>query len=248
MKVYYKLDVNDIKQLIAEKYGVSTKGIGTCMTTEGPGFMVDMSKTETPEPVPFRDYVSPFLGKKEEPAEEKPEPAKIEEQQISPEFMQIVEENKKWLEKNKNAAFGIPSENVSDEVFQELQYKRITDQELLSCLEAGLKVPEICEKYGLTKPKYASRLYWRINKDRYSEASDEKKDPRSEETKQILRELRKVQKKEKDEHGVIWYICPVCKKRFNTEKYPDYSYKDTKHVFCGYDCMRKAEKALTPEG
>lgn len=221
MKVYYKLDVNDIKQLIAEKYGVSTKGIGTCMTPEGTGFMVDMSKTETPEPVPFKDYVSPFLSMKEEPAEEKKRP----EQQDS-----------------------IPTEVVPDEVFQELQYKKITDQELQSCIEAGLKVPEICEKYGLTKPKYASRLYWRINKDRYSEASDKKKDPRSEETKQILRELRKVQKKEKDEYNVIWYICPVCKKRFNTEKYPDYSYKDTKHVFCGYDCMRKAEKALTPEG
>ena len=225
MKVYYKLDVNDIKQLIAEKYGVSTKGIGTCMTPEGPGFMVDMSKTETPEPVPFRDYVSPFLAGKEEPAEEKKEPEKEAEQQDN-----------------------IPTEVVSDEVYQELQYKRITDQELQRCLEAGLKVPEICEKYGLTKPKYASRLYWRINKDRYSEASDEKKDPRSEETKQILRELRKVQKKEKDENNIIWYICPVCKKRFNTEKYPDYSYKDSKHVFCGYDCMRKAEKALTPEG
>ena len=80
MKVYYKLDVNDIKQLIAEKYGVSTKGIGTCMTPEGTGFMVDMSETETPEPVPFKDYVSPFLaGKKEAPAPEKKEPEKEEE-------------------------------------------------------------------------------------------------------------------------------------------------------------------------
>lgn len=220
MKVYYRLDTDDIKQLIAEKYGISTKGISRQMTEEGPIFMADMSKTETPAPAP----------------------AKIKEQPISQEFLKIVEENKKWLEKNNKATFGIPTEEVSDDVAQELQYKKITDQELQSCLEAGLKVPEICEKYGLTKPKYASRLYWRINKDRYSEASDEKKDPRSEETKQILRELRKVQKKEKDEHNVIWYICPVCKKRFNTEKYPNYSYKDTKHVFCGYDCMRKAEK------
>lgn len=228
MKVYYKLDVNDIKQLIAEKYGVSTKGIGTCMTPEGTGFMVDMSKTETPEPVPFKDYVSPFLSKKEAPAEEK---KGLTEEKKGPEQLD-----------------SIPTEVVSDLVYQELQYKKITDQELQSCLEAGLKVPEICEKYGLTKPKYASRLYWRINKDRYNEAADEKKDPRSEETKQILRELRKVQKKEKDENNIIWYICPVCKKRFNTERYPDYSYKDSKHVFCGYDCMRKAEKALTPEG
>lgn len=84
MKVYYKLDVNDIKQLIAEKYGVSTKGIGTCMTPEGPGFMVDMSKTETPEPVPFKDYVSPFLaGKKEAPAPEQKEPEPTDEEQES---------------------------------------------------------------------------------------------------------------------------------------------------------------------
>lgn len=138
MKVYYKLDVNDIKQLIAEKYGVSTKGIGTCMTPEGTGFMVDMSRTETPEPVPFKDYVSPFLAGKEEPAEEKKEPEKEPEQQDN-----------------------IPTEVVSDLVYQELQYKKITNERLQEYIEAGRTIPQICKAYELTDSKYSAKLYKR---------------------------------------------------------------------------------------
>jgi len=167
MKVYYKLDVNDIKQLIAEKYGVSTKGIGTCMTPEGTGFMVDMSRTETPEPVPFKDYVSPFLAGKEEPAEEKKRPVggltpetrakanKIAEEKA--EEYGIIPPEKKEPEQQDS----IPTEVVSDLVYQELQYKKITNERLQEYIEAGRTIPQICKAYELTDSKYSAKLYKR---------------------------------------------------------------------------------------
>ena len=205
VKVYYRLDTDDIKQLIAEKYGISTKGISRQMTEEGPIFMADMSKTETPAPVPFKDYVSPFLSKlKEEPAPEQKEP------------------------------------EPTDEDIQELKYKQITDEVLKNAIKNGLKVADICKEYCLTDKKYAQRLYVRIAK--FNEGFNK---PMDEESKALYKRLKKAQEKRED-FGITVYTCPVCGKEFNTEKYPDYAYKkqmfNQKHIFCGYDCMRKAEK------
>ena len=155
MKVLYELDLNDIIRIVAEKYGVPQEKVKKTNKDGLNYLMIDMSTTETPGPVPFKDYVSPFLAKKEAPAPEKKEP-----------------------EKTQTA-----------------------------------------------------------------------------EADQILKELHKVQKKETKpgiDGDITVYTCPICKKKFDIEKYPQYIYKkrvfNHNHVFCGYDCMRKAEKALTPEG
>lgn len=77
--------------------------------------------------------------------------------------------------------------------------------------------------------------------------------PQTAEADQILKELHKVQKKETKpgiDGDITVYTCPICKKKFDIEKYPQYAYKkrifNHNHIFCGYDCMRKAEKALNP--
>ena len=212
MKVYYQLNVNDIKQLIAEKYGVSTKGIGTCTTPEGPGFMVDMSKTETPAPI-----VKNFRAT---------EPTAEEIQKLHDLSMEMFHQKKE--------------PEPTDEDIQELKYKQITDEKLRLAIKNGLKVADICKEYCLTDKKYAQRLYARIAKfnEGFKEILDEK-------SRILIRRLKKAQAKRK-ENGITIYTCPVCEKEFNTEKYPDYAYKkqmfNQKHIFCGYDCMRKAEK------
>ena len=74
-----------------------------------------------------------------------------------------------------------------------------------------------------------------------------KPEPADEETKNLISRLKKTQTK-RTESGITVYTCPVCQKEFNTEKYPDYAYKkqifNQKHIFCGYACMRKAEKLM----
>ena len=150
MKVYYKLDVNDIKQLIAEKYGVSTKGIGTCMTPEGPGFMVDMSETETPEPVPFKDYVSPFLaGKKEAPAPET----------LTVNVTAPAEDIKRFIDKEAEEVKPVRYEDPDEAA--EARYKKITDELLQEYIAAGRTISQICKAYELTDSKYSARLYKR---------------------------------------------------------------------------------------
>jgi hypothetical protein len=76
MKVLYELDLNDIIRIVADKYEVNPAKIKK-INKDGLNYLtVDMSETETPAPVPFRDYVSPFLSQKEEPAPEQKEPEK----------------------------------------------------------------------------------------------------------------------------------------------------------------------------
>ena len=149
-----------------------------------------------------------------------------------------------------------PSETVpekkepepTDEELQELKYKLITDEKLISCIKNDMTVPDICEEFCLKDKKYAQRLYKKIGN-----LKAEMKAPTTEEQKAILKSLKKAQDKRTEpgiDGDITIYTCPVCGKEFDTEKYPQYAYKkqafNHKHIFCGYDCMRKAEKALNP--
>lgn len=73
MKVLYELDLNDIIRIVAEKYGVPQEKVKKSNKDGLNYLMIDMSTTETPAPVPFKDYVSPFLAGKKAPAPEKKE-------------------------------------------------------------------------------------------------------------------------------------------------------------------------------
>ena len=147
-----------------------------------------------------------------------------------------------------------PSETVpekkepepTDEELQELKYKLITDEKLISCIKNDLTVPDICKEFCLTDKKYAQRLYKKIGN-----LKAEMKAPTTEEQKVILKSLKKAQAKRTEpgiDGDITIYTCPICGKEFDTEKYPQYAYKkqafNHKHIFCGYDCMRKAEKIM----
>ena len=134
----------------------------------------------------------------------------------------------------------------TDEELQELKYKLITDEKLISCIKNDMTVPDICEEFCLKDKKYAQRLYKKIGN-----LKAEMKAPTTEEQKAILKSLKKAQAKRTEpgiDGDITIYTCPVCGKEFDTEKYPQYAYKKQafNHIFCGYDCMRKAEKALNP--
>ena len=136
----------------------------------------------------------------------------------------------------------------TDEELQELKYKLITDEKLISCIKNDMTVPDICEEFCLKDKKYAQRVYKKIGN-----LKAEMKAPTTEEQKAILKSLKKAQAKRTEpgiDGDITIYTCPVCGKEFDTEKYPQYAYKkqafNHKHIFCGYDCMRKAEKALNP--
>ena len=94
MKVLYELDLNDIIRIVADKYEVNPAKIKK-INKDGLNYLtVDMSETETPAPVPFKDYVSPFLAKKKAPAPEKKEPEKeeAEEDEEEKRYEQITDE------------------------------------------------------------------------------------------------------------------------------------------------------------
>ena len=95
MKVLYELDLNDIIRIVAEKYGVPQEKVKKSNKDGLNYLMIDMSTTETPEPVPFKDYVSSFLAGKKAPAPEKKEPEKKEEAEEDEEekrYEQITDE------------------------------------------------------------------------------------------------------------------------------------------------------------
>ena len=79
-------------------------------------------------------------------------------------------------------------------------------------------------------------------------ATDKAADQKAEEEKEaraIIKRLKKTNNPT-SEGGVKYYKCPVCEKKFSTYLYQGWAYKFTRLgallTFCGYDCMRKAEK------
>ena len=111
----------------------------------------------------------------------------------------------------------------TDEELQELKYKLITDEKLISCIKNDMTVPDICEEFCLKDKKYAQRLYKKIGN-----LKAEMKAPTTEEQKAILKSLKKAQAKRTEpgiDGDITIYTCPVCGKEFDTEKYPQYAYK-----------------------
>lgn len=142
MKVLYELDLNDIIRIVAEKYGVPQEKVKKTNKDGLNYLMIDMSTTETPAPVPFKDYVSPFLaGKKEAPA---------------PEKKGLVEEKKGLLGLKKG-----PEQQEEAEDDEKERYELITDGLLQEYIAAGRTIPQICKAYELTDSKYSARLYKR---------------------------------------------------------------------------------------
>ena len=153
MKVLYELDLNDIIRIVAEKYGVPQEKVKKTNKDGLNYLMIDMSTTETPAPVPFKDYVSPFLaGKKEAPAPET----------LTVNVTAPAEDIKRFIDKEAEEVKPVRYEDP-DEAAEE-RYKKITDELLQEYIAAERTIPQICKAYGLTDSKYSARLYKRAEK------------------------------------------------------------------------------------
>lgn len=128
MKVLYELDLNDIIRIVAEKYGVPQEKVKKSNKDGLNYLMIDMSETETPGPVPFKDYVSPFLaGKKEVPAPEKKEPEKEEAEDDEEEkrYEQITDERlQEYIAAERTIPQICKAYNLNDSKYSARLYKR----------------------------------------------------------------------------------------------------------------------------
>ena len=150
MKVLYELDLNDIIRIVAEKYGVPQEKVKKTNKDGLNYLMIDMSETETPGPVPFKDYVSPFLaGKKEAPAPET----------LTVNVTAPAEDIKRFIDKEAEEVKPVRYEDPDEAA--EVRYKKITDELLQEYIAAERTIPQICKAYELTDSKYSARLYKR---------------------------------------------------------------------------------------
>lgn len=67
------------------------------------------------------------------------------------------------------------------------------------------------------------------------------------ENKAILKRCRRSNNPV-SEGGVRYYFCPVCQKKFSTYLYTGWAYKMNRNssllMFCGYTCMRRADRLI----
>lgn len=143
MRVIYELGVDDVKEIIAEKYGVSTEKISMPMVTVGNHFQINVDMSDT-----------------EMPGTEKSNSTNIDKSDDFENILDSVDAGKTIVkEEKKEAADDNPLHSDDPEV----RYSGITDEKLEFMLNDGYSVTDICKLYDLEK-KYAYRLYKRAEK------------------------------------------------------------------------------------
>ena len=226
MKVFYELDDNDVRNIIAEKYQIRPEKVMMMDIVMGRGFTVkvDMSDTETPSQITDIPVPDP------EDDEEVPQEA--------------MKENDKEKYINRQKLLLELADAVKEDG-PEARYRYLCEKKLDQLIKADYTVAQICKLYNLDM-KQQYRLYKVVGDKKKAAKKAEGKPAEPEEDKGMISRLKKKQQQRVDENGITWYICPVCEKEFNIEKYPEYSYKTTikshKYIFCGYACKRKVER------
>jgi len=156
MQVLYRLDHDDIVQLIAEKYEI--KDLDKIQAMGLDSFLVDMSDSEKISKPPAKVL--------------KTETARAAEEQIQ-ELKQLKEEYPAidiTPEAMKEITKDISDKDNDSPEAMEKRYKRITEDKLKEWIEAGKKISQMCEVYDLDN-RYKSRLYKRAEKYRSECAS-----------------------------------------------------------------------------
>lgn len=156
MQVLYRLDHDDIVQLIAEKYKI--KDLDKIQAMGLDSFLVDMSDSEKISKSPAKVL--------------KTETARAAEEQIQ-ELEQLKEENPAidiTPEAMKEITKDILDKDNDSPEAMEKRYKCITEDKLKEWIEAGKKISQMCEAYDLDN-RYKSRLYKRAEKYRLECAS-----------------------------------------------------------------------------
>lgn len=157
MKVVYEINLEDMRSILAEKYGIDRSKIEFMGHGDLRFARIDVSETETPS----------ALEKEQVKAIWEKYPAKSKDVADIP-----VPDPEPAIEE--------PADT------QESRYKRITNEMLQALIVGGLTIPQICEKYDLKDNKYSARLYKRAEQFRSEDArrSNKKKaedsEPRTE--------------------------------------------------------------------
>lgn len=151
MRVFYELNIEDMRRLIAEKYDIDSSKIEFQGHGEYVFARVDMSDTETPG----KDIESKIeISEIPVPV---PEP-------IEPEFEDPAP-------KRKRASFKPSGYKFRTDV---VSYDQITDTDIVDMIGSGVTVAEVCSVYGFDQQiKY--RLYKRFEKARLELASSTKR-------------------------------------------------------------------------
>lgn len=182
MKVFYKLEVKDVVQLIADKYEI--KDIEKIEAIGLGEYMVDMSDTEGRVNTPVKIL--------------KAETKQIAERQLE-ELRQLKEDNPvavitpastKDIQKEENDISEELKEKYErikelmhskyDDMTEEERYKEcITDDKLMEWIHSGKTVVALCHDYGLGK-NFRARIYKRVEKLRSECASSGDEEGRKE--------------------------------------------------------------------
>ena len=147
MKVIYELELDDVKQLIAEKYGVKPEKISFPYAGTSMYWRIDMSDIESWEPV-----------RKPDP-EPRKEVVKYDELPADKYIDDIP--TLKYIEPEEPAP--APERVISTDY-------DLTDEEIKNFIRDNISVAELCRRYGFDK-KAQYRLYKRFEKARLESAS-----------------------------------------------------------------------------
>lgn len=144
MKVMYEFDAKDVAQLIADKYGISVHKVSANCDFEDVIFKLDMSEDETPDDKIIANLQKGNPENLKKILSENTAPARQEIRPLPP-------------------IGGTEKEKFDYNLYQEHQYKLITDDMLADCISKKECIKDLCRKFGLDSTRQ-SRIYKRVEK------------------------------------------------------------------------------------
>ena len=136
MRVIYEINLEDMRNILAEKYEIDAAKIEFMGHGDLTFARIDVSETETPEEI---NIIKPRITQEE--------------------MQKIYDLSMKMLPSKKEEPAPEQKEPEPTDEEQESRYKLITNEMLQALIVGGLTIPQICEKYDLKDSKYAARLY-----------------------------------------------------------------------------------------
>ena len=139
MRVVYEINLEDMRNILAEKYEIDSSKIEFMGHGDLVFARIDVSETETPGKI---NIITPRITQEE--------------------MQKIYDLSMKMIPSKKEEPAPEQKEpEPTDEDIQELKYKQITNEMLQALIVGGLTIPQICEKYDLKDSEYSARLYKR---------------------------------------------------------------------------------------
>ena len=147
MRVVYEINLDDMRNILAEKYEIDSSKIEFMGHGDLTFARIDVSDTETPS----------ALTKEQVKAIWEKYPVKSKDVADIP-----VPDPEPAIEEPADIAFTCSTE--------EDRYKQITDKLLKEYIKAGRTIPQICKAWQLEDSRYSARLYKRAEQFRSEDA------------------------------------------------------------------------------